>query len=201
MPNDPARLHYAVTIKVIPIAIDFLGPTNRYTFGVEVVALVTNRFPVRLHQRAVVVDILEPVADRFQTRHDGLDGLYRVVRPLGLRLIGAVRRIIGADLFVGPVRIARVIRTIQLEHHGLGGIGGGFDHLRADLVERRFRSYGATIDPRSGTFAFLRKGEGGHASKYSRKRGNQPRGIKPVRGSLFQASHNRPPLNADIMSV
>ena len=200
-PSDPTSYHGAATVEIVPFATDLLLPAHRYTFGVEVVALVTNRFPVRLHQRAVVVDILEPVADRFQTRHDGLDGLYRVVRPLGLRLIGAIRRIIGADLFVGPVRITRAIRAILLEHHSLGGIGGGFDHLRTDLVERLFRSYGAAIGPRSSTFALLRKGEGGHASKRSRKRGNQPRGTKPVRGSLFQASHNRPPLNADIMSV
>ena len=96
-------MHNAFAVEIIPITVDFLRPANRKPLRIEIVALTIDRLPARLHQRPIVVDVLESVANGFETGRDRLGGLHRI----GIRWF--VRRI--TPITLGGLKGIRTVRN------------------------------------------------------------------------------------------
>ena len=111
-PRNPASLHDASAIEVIPATINLPRPTRRIAVGTEVIALAIDRLPIRLHQRPIVVNVLESVANGFETGHDGLGGLHGI----GIRRF--VRRI--TPITLGGLGIRANVRTIRNDIWNIG---------------------------------------------------------------------------------
>ena len=102
----------APTAKPKQIPIDLRDPLRRKPLGIEIVALTIDRLPVRLHQRPIIVDVLESVANGFETGHDGLGGLHGI----GIRRF--VRRI--TPITLGGLGIRANVRTIRNDIWNIG---------------------------------------------------------------------------------
>ena len=91
-PCDPALLHHAFAVEVVPAIFDFLAPPHSIALGIKVIAPPFDSPPIRFHKSAIVAHKLNSVSYDFQAGLNGIVRPNRLRRLVGLIPIGTSRK-------------------------------------------------------------------------------------------------------------